>query len=72
MTTWTRRGGRYVVQKSLFLSTFRVENVHVEVGGGVKKGQNCVHVVIECPLTDKKAALYNFFAQKTKDLRLLL
>ena len=31
------------------MSTFRVKNVHVEVGSGQKKRQNCVHVVIECP-----------------------
>jgi hypothetical protein len=37
MTTWTRRGG----QKSLFLSTFRVKNVHVEVGGGQKSSKLC-------------------------------
>ena len=48
MTTWTRKGWQ-VVKKCLFLSTFRVKNVHVEVGGGQKE-QNCVHVVIECPL----------------------
>ena len=50
MTTWTRRGGRWS-KKCLFLSTFRVKNVHVEIGGG-QKGQNCVHVVIECPLDE--------------------
>ena len=36
LCTWTRRGGRWS-KKSLFLSTFRVENVHVEIGGVVKK-----------------------------------
>ena len=29
----------WVVQKSLFLSTFGVKNVHVEVGGGQKKAK---------------------------------
>ena len=40
MTTWTRRGGRWS-KKSLFLSTFRVKNVHVEVGGGQKRAKLC-------------------------------
>ena len=31
-------GGR---KKSPFLSTFRVENVHVEVGGGQKRARLC-------------------------------
>ena len=40
MTMWTRRGGRWS-KKSLFLSTFRVKNVHVEVGGGQKRSKLC-------------------------------
>ena len=40
MTTWTRRGGRWS-KKYLFLSTFRVKNVHVEVGGGQKRAKLC-------------------------------
>ena len=51
MITWTRRGGRWS-KKSLFLSMFRVKNIHLEVDGGLK-GQNCVHIVIACPLKDK-------------------
>ena len=40
-----------VVKKCLFWSTLRFKNVHIEVSTQVvvKKGQNCVHVVIECP-----------------------
>ena len=33
------------------MSTSRVKNDHVEVSRWSKKGQNCVHVVIECPLS---------------------
>ena len=33
MTTWTRR--------TLFWSTFRVKNVHVEVGGGQERTKLC-------------------------------
>ena len=40
MTTWTRRGGRWS-KKSLFLSTFRVKNVRVEVSGGQKRAKLC-------------------------------
>ena len=40
MTTWTRRGARWS-KKYLFLSTFRVKNVQVEVGGGQKKAKLC-------------------------------
>ena len=40
MTTWTRRGDRWS-KKYLFLSTFRVKNVHVEVGGGQKRAKLC-------------------------------
>ena len=40
MTTWTRRGGSWS-KKSLFLSTFKVKNVHVEVGGGQKRTKLC-------------------------------
>ena len=36
-----------MLPKCLFLFTFRVRNVHVEV----EKGQNCVYIVIECPPT---------------------
>jgi hypothetical protein len=42
----------WVVQKSLFLSKFSGKNVHV-----VKKDQNCVHVVIECPPVGVVAAI---------------
>ena len=44
MTTWTRRGGRWC-KKCQFLSTFKVEYVHVEVGGGQKRtkgGSECI------------------------------
>ena len=50
ITTWTRRGGQ-VVQKCIFLSTFKIKSFHMEVGVGmqlVKKGKNCVN---ECPQT---------------------
>ena len=30
-----------MVQKPLFLSTFRVKNVHVEVGGGQRRAKLC-------------------------------
>ena len=40
MTTLTKRGGRWF-KKSLFLSMFRVKNVHVEVGGGQKMAKLC-------------------------------
>ena len=46
-------------KKSLFLSTFRLKNVYVEVGGG-QKGQNCVHVVIEWPSTIFKQILTKY------------
>ena len=46
MITWKRRGGGWF-KKSLFLSTFRVKNVHIEVGGGQKRAKLCR--VIECP-----------------------
>ena len=51
MTTWTRRGYGWP-KKSLFLSKFSGKNVHV-----VKKDQNCVHVVIECPPVGVVAAI---------------
>ena len=40
MTMCTRRGDRWSI-KCLFLSTFRVEIVHVEVGGGQKRAKLC-------------------------------
>ena len=33
----------WVVKKCLFLSTFMVKNVHVEVGGGHKRAKLCPH-----------------------------
>ena len=36
--TWTTRGDP---EKSLFLSTFRVKNVHVDIGGGQKRAKLC-------------------------------
>ena len=41
ITTWTRKGGRWS-KKYLFLSTFKVKNVHVGVGGGQKRAK-CPH-----------------------------
>ena len=47
MTAWTKRGGRW--SKNAYFCPW-VKNVHIEVGGGLKK-QKCLHVaVIECPL----------------------
>ena len=44
------RGG---VKKCRFLSTLRVLKLSTHGGvGGVKKWQNSVHVVVECPLND--------------------
>ena len=40
MTTWTKSGGKWS-KKSLFLSRFRVKNVHIEVGGGQKRAKLC-------------------------------
>ena len=40
MTTWTRIGGRWS-KKILFLSTFRVKNDHVDIGGGQKRAKLC-------------------------------
>ena len=59
MTTWTRRGW-YLggVQECLFLSTLKVKNVLVEVGGG-QNGQNCVHEDIEFSNSLTTAAKYN-------------
>ena len=39
-TAWTRKGGRWS-KRSLFLSTFRVKNIHLEVGGGQKRAKLC-------------------------------
>ena len=50
------RGQEEVVQKCLFLSTFRVKNVHEEIGGGQKRATLCPgHVVIKCPPIRKQA-----------------
>ena len=47
MTMWTRKSGRGY-KKCLILSTFRVKNVNVEVGGGQKRAKLCPrNVVIE-------------------------
>ena len=40
MTIWTRRVGRWSKQ-SLFLSTFRVKNIHIDVGSGQKRVKLC-------------------------------
>ena len=37
----------------IVLSTYKVKNVHVEVGKVVKNGQNLVYVVFEWPLSLK-------------------
>ena len=49
-----------------FLSTFRVENVHVEVGGGQKRTKLCPRV-IECPLSANifRVPKYIFFLKIT-------
>ena len=39
--------------KMIVLSTYKVKNVHVEVGKVVKNGQNLVYVVFEWPLSLK-------------------
>ena len=44
MTTWRRWVGG---PKCSFLSTFRVKNVHVDVGRWSIKGKNAVHVVMD-------------------------
>ena len=36
---------------SLFVHAQGIKPVHAGGGGGVKKWQNSVHVVVECPLT---------------------
>ena len=43
------RGGQ---KKSVFVHDQGIKNVHAGVGG-VKKWQNSVHVVVECPLAQK-------------------
>ena len=49
ITTWTR-WEKEGVKKCMFLSTLRVEKLSTQEGrGGVKKWQNSVHVVVECP-----------------------
>ena len=45
ITTWTRWGG---LKMSVFVHAQGIKTVHV--GGGVKKWQNSVHVVVEWPL----------------------
>ena len=41
------------VKKCLFLSMLSVKKLSTQ-GGGVNKWQNSVHVVVECPLIEKK------------------
>ena len=36
---------------SVFVHAQGIKTVHTGEGGGVKKWQNSVHVVVECPLT---------------------
>ena len=48
ITTWTRWGGG--VKKSVFVQAQGIKTVHAG-GGGVKKWQNYVHVVVEWLLT---------------------
>jgi hypothetical protein len=51
ITTWTRWGGGGGCQKmSVSVHAEGIKTLHAG-GGGVKKWQNYVHVVIECPLT---------------------
>ena len=40
-STWTRRGGRW--SKNAILSTFKVKNVHLEVGGCQRKAKLYSH-----------------------------
>ena len=50
ITTWTRLGGGGQ-KMSVFVHAQGIKTVHAERGGGgVKKWQNSVHVVVECPL----------------------
>ena len=53
ISTWTRWGGE--VKKCLFLSTLREKTVDASTQEGwVKKWQNSVHVVVECPPIRRK------------------
>ena len=42
------RGGQ---KMSVFVLAQGIKTVHAGGGGGVKKWQNSVHIVVECPLT---------------------
>ena len=61
MTTRTRRGGRWS-KKYLFLSMFRVKNVHVEVGDGQKSAKLCSfsHSILPCVSLIFQANLKNY------------
>ena len=48
ITMWTKRGKKM----SVFVHAQGIKTDHTE-GGGVTKGLNSVHVVVECPLRTK-------------------
>ena len=48
MTTWTRRGGR--CSKNIYFYPRSGLKISTQRQVLVKKGQNCVHIVSECPL----------------------
>ena len=49
ITRWTRWGGGGGQKMSVFVHAQGIKTVHA--GGGVKKCQNSVHVVVEWPLS---------------------
>ena len=58
------RGG--VGQKrSVFVHAQSIKTVHTE-GGGVKKWQNSVHVVVECPLNGKLEFIFEQWVVGTR------
>ena len=59
-STWTRRGGRW--SKNAILSTFKVKNVHLEVGGCQRKAKLYSQLVIECLLIPSFDNFPNLFA----------
>ena len=48
----------------VFVHAQGIKTVHAGGGGGVKKWQNSVHVVVECPLTGR-GVLYEALVQIT-------
>ena len=55
ITTWTRCSGSGIKVEGgqklfVFVHAQGIKTVHTGEGGGGKKGQTSVHIVVECPL----------------------